>query len=163
MLGQDLVVVMWRSGGSCPAMGHTIVRVEEGQEEVGELLAVEGGSEEMELVEPAPVYPVSVVVGVLSEIMHDFNEANHCCVRVEVVLNGKEEKGMLVQYRLEEQVKGARVSGNTGRKKGRSIMYNLYKLIIRWVSLDGCWQPHQLGVGCDGFHAGVLPFEKLAI
>jgi len=113
VLGQDLVVVMWRSGGSCPAMGHTIVRVEEGQEEVGELLAVEGGSEEMELVEPAPVYPVSVVVGVLSEIMHDFNEANHCCVRVEVVLNGKEEKGMLVQYRLEEQVKGARVSGNT--------------------------------------------------
>jgi len=113
VLGQDLCVVIWRSGGSSPAMGQTVVVVDEGSEEVEEPVGVDGGSEELELIEPAPVYPVGVVVVVETEVVHDFSETNHCCVGVQVVMEGKGEKGVLIQYRLEEQVKGARVSGNT--------------------------------------------------
>jgi len=154
VLGQDLCMVMWRSGGTSPAMGQTVVRVEEVQEEVGELLVVDGVSEEMELVEPVPIYPVSVKVLVQTEMFHDFHKTGHFCIKLEVVMEGMEEKGVLVQYRLEEQMKGARVSGNTdglvwleiGRQNNvelgvtvaRPGFFHLKNLQFRAKSMDSC-------------------------
>jgi len=108
VLGQDLCVVMWRSGGDTPTMGHTVVTV---QEELGELVVEEGVSEEVEITEPAPVYPVSVKVTTQPELDHNFATTSHFCVKFEVEMSGME--GVLVQYRLERQEKGARISGNT--------------------------------------------------
>ena len=59
VLGQDLCVVMWRGGGTGPAMGQNVVAVEEGQEEVGEFKEEDGVFKEIEL---APVYSVLVRV-----------------------------------------------------------------------------------------------------
>merc|ERR1711872_1095291 len=77
----------------------------------GEVIAEKGLDEEVELVTPVPVYPVSIkVITHPPEISHSFATTSHCCVRIAVVMDGK---GILVQYRLEKQEKGARISGNT--------------------------------------------------
>ena len=76
----------------------------------------EGVSEEVEITEPAPVYPVSVKVTTQPELDHNFGTTSHFCVKLEVEMEGME--GVLVQYRLERQEKGARISGNTGAYDG---------------------------------------------
>jgi len=155
VLGQDLCVVMWRSGGNNPAMGQTVVRVEDGQQEEGEVIAEKGLGEEVELVEPVPVYPVSIkVITHPPEISHSFATTSHCCVRIAVVMEGMDEKGILVQYRLEKQEKGARISGNTdgltwlGKKEQTKIelgvtvsrpgFFHLKNLQFRAKAMESC-------------------------
>jgi len=155
VLGEDLCMIMWRSGGNTPAMGQTVVRVEEGQEEVEQILLEERVSEEVEFLKPVPTYPVCVeVITHPTELGHSFTSSSHCCVRLEVVMKGMDEKGVLVQYRLEKQEKGAMVSGNTdgtawlgkgehvrmelGVSISRPGFYHLKNLQFRAKSMDSC-------------------------
>ena len=52
MFQGEMCMVMCRGGGTSITMGKTVARVEDWQEEAGELLVVEGVSEEMEEFEP---------------------------------------------------------------------------------------------------------------
>ena len=102
-LGQDLCVVMWRSGGTSPSMRQTVVTVADGykEEEVGERIVEDGVSEENELVE--------------SGLTNNFLTACEFCAKMEVVMEGMGKKWVLVEYRLKKQ-EGARASGNTGTR-----------------------------------------------
>ena len=74
MLGQDLCVVMGRSGGTSPSMRQTVVTVANGyeEEEVGELIVEDGVSEENELVE--------------SGLTNNCLTATEFCAKLEVVM-----------------------------------------------------------------------------
>ena len=102
MLGQDLCVVMWRSGGTGPSMGQTFVTVDEGHED--------GVSKENELVEQ----------GQTNNFL-----ASQFCIKLEVMMEGMGKKEVLVEYRLKKQEKGARVSGNTGIRILVDVGFNI--------------------------------------
>ena len=101
VLGQDLCVVMWWSGGTSPSMRQTVVTVADGyeEEEVGELIVEDGVRVENELVE--------------SGLTNNFLTASEFCAKLEVVMEGMGKKWVLVEYRLKKQ-EGARARGNTG-------------------------------------------------
>ena len=100
MLAGDLCLVLWRSAGSSPIIGQSVVRVRDNEE----------GAEVT-----VPEYPVGVRVemegGGLAE--HDFVQASSCSVRGRVMLETR-DKGVVLQYGLREQVKGTRIMGNIG-------------------------------------------------
>ena len=164
VLGEDLCMIMWRSGGNTPAMGQTVVRVEEGQEEVEQILLEERVSEEVEFLKPVPTYPVCVeVITHPTELGHSFTSSSHCCVRLEVVMKGMDEKGVLVQYRLEKQEKGAMVSGNTGNINTVILKDSISKKYCRWHSMARKGGACKNGAGCIYKQTRLLPLEKLAI
>jgi len=113
LLDQDMCVVMWRSSGSSSTMGQIMVAIDDVDEGAEDLLVVNGVSEEVELIEPAPSYPVIVDVKVDSEATNDFVKFHHYCVKAIIVMTSRGSKGVLVEYRLDQQIRGARVSGNT--------------------------------------------------
>ena len=90
--------MLWRSAGSSPIIGQSVVRVSDTEEE-----------------DTVPVYPVSVRMemeeGGMGE--HDFSLTGSCRVRGRVILEARDQ-GVTVQYRLREQVKGTRIMGNIG-------------------------------------------------
>ena len=92
--------MLWRSAGSSPIIGQSVVRVRDNEE----------GAEVT-----VPEYPVRVRVemegGGLAE--HNFVQASSCSVRGRVMLETR-DKGVVLQYGLREQVKGTRIMGNTG-------------------------------------------------
>ena len=100
LLDGDLCLVLWRSAGSSPIIGQSVVRVPD-TEEGGEVTV--------------PEYPVGVRVemegGGVGE--HDFSQTSSCSVRGRVVLEAR-DKGVMLQYGLREQVRGTRLMGNIG-------------------------------------------------
>ena len=100
LLAGDLCLVLWRSAGSSPIIGQSVVRVRDTEE----------GAEVT-----VPEYPVGVRMemegGGLAE--HDFVQASSCSVRGRVVLESR-DKAVMLQYGLREQVRGTRIMGNTG-------------------------------------------------
>ena len=98
LLSGDLCLVLWRSAGSSPIIGQSVVRVSDTEEE-----------------DTVPVYPVSVRMEMEEGGMveHDFSLTGSCRVRGRVILEARDQ-GVTVQYRLREQVKGTRIMGNIG-------------------------------------------------
>ena len=93
--------MLWRSAGSSPIIGQSVVKVSDTEEE-----------------DTVPEYPLSVRVemeeGGMGE--HDFSQAGSCSVRGRVMLEAR-DKGVMVQYGLREQVKGTRITGNIGEMR----------------------------------------------
>jgi len=111
ILGNELCIILWRSNS---IMGQTVVSIEEADEGFEEdKLVVNGVSEETEVEEFVPFYPLNINAKVKSEVMHDFTTISHCCIKVEVEMSCNADIGVLVQYTVNEQIKGARIIGNT--------------------------------------------------
>jgi len=117
LLRHDLCVVLWRTLGASPCLGHTVVEVvEQEQSPEGESKAEEKAAER-----PLVTYPVTALAEVGEVLMHDFTTTPLASVPVKVKVTGqslssndsKSEEGALVQYCLGAQERGARVAGAT--------------------------------------------------
>ena len=102
LLSGDLCLVIWRSAGSSPIIGQSVVRVSDAEEEAEDAV---------------PEYPLTVRVEMEGDGLgeHDFTLASSCSVRGRVVLEARDQ-GVMVQYGIREQVKGTRIMGNIGEK-----------------------------------------------
>ena len=116
---------MWKSGGSSPVHGQTVVKIED----------VTKDDTDDEVV---PEYPVSVKIQMETGARdHDFVKTRHCKVGGQLILSSLVEKQVLLEYNLREQIKGARITGNTGQvmvaKCDYLTIYNLCSLFLRWI------------------------------
>jgi len=110
LLTSDLVLVLWKSRGPNPMHGQSVVRVQD----------VELVSEDLEKFDdaqlhiPAPEYPISAKVIMDSgSLDHDFLKNRLCRVGGSLILSSLVDSQVQLEYSLKEQVKGARLTGNT--------------------------------------------------
>ena len=114
LLRNNLCVVLWRTLGPNPSFGHTVVEIVD-QDQTHEIENKEVVKEKL-----LPSYPVTALAEVREVVMHDFAATPLACVPVKVKMmdqNTNDEKsnsgGVLVQYCLGAQERGARVAGAT--------------------------------------------------
>ena len=104
ILSSDLCLVTWRSGGSSPIHGQCIVPIEDVLHDHD---PVQG---------PVTEYPVSVNIEMENEDCdHDFVKTRQCGVPGHIALTPLGQSSVLCQYNIREQIKGARIIGNTGK------------------------------------------------
>ena len=96
LLAGDLCLVECRAGGGAGG-GHTGLAI----------VPVTAAREE-------PQYPVGVAARLQSSLQHDFTAARHCSVSVLLQLSSTAVSSLSLQYRLESQEPGTRLTGNTG-------------------------------------------------
>jgi len=143
ILSSDLCLVTWRSGGSSPIHGQSIIPIEDVIHDNDTVPT------------PVPEYPVSIKIEMENdECDHDFVKTRQCPVPGSVTLTPIGQTGVLCQYNIREQIKGARITGNTdgiiwlesgqGRKLNFSVIvtrpgfYHLNNLQFRAKQLDNC-------------------------